>query len=92
MTKKKIPSRSNKLAPAEGVIAHTPVQKKQKVPLVVSKQDFEYASDDSLREMDHPQCILPEHYFDALVHRQSSSSCGHDIGELLSIESWREKK
>jgi hypothetical protein len=68
-------------------------EKSMKVPMLVSKERFDTASNKTrLIDSDTPKCVLPEHYFDALAHRHSTSAEGEDARQLLSIETWDGRK
>lgn len=68
-------------------------EKSMKVPMVVSKERFDAASGNTkIIDFDTPKCVLPEHYFDALAHRRSTSPEGEDVRQLLSIETWDGRK
>lgn len=69
------------------------VEKSMKVPMVVSKERLDTASNKTkLTDSDTPKCVLPEYYFDALAHRHSTSAQGEDARQLLSIETWDGRK
>lgn len=68
-------------------------EKSMKVPMVVRKERYDVdGSSNDFIDLENPKCVLPEHYFDALVHRRSTSSDGEDVRQLLSIETWDGRK
>lgn len=77
----------------ESTRAKGSTEKSMKVPMVVKKEKYGVFGDNTkIIDLDTPKCVLPEHYFDALAHRHSTSPKGEDARQLLSIETWDGRK
>jgi len=82
----------------ESMRATEQTKRSMKVPIVVRKERCDAAEDNTagpstnVIDFDSPKCVLPEHYFDALAHRHSTSPEGEDVRQLLSIETWDGRK
>lgn len=87
----------------ESMRATEKTKRSMKVPIVVKKERYDAAGDNTagdntagpstnVIDFDSPKCVLPEHYFDALAHRHSTSPEGEDVRQLLSIETWDGRK